>query len=266
MPEHRRAVPPFEESAALIVGGTSGAGLATALQLARKGVPRIALAGRNSERGEKARRAVLAAAPKTKVVFLQGDANVVTQASRIVEKAREELAAVDILVNCTADIGGYEPSPLETIPAERIQEVLLSITMAPLLMSRLVLPHMQERGSGVIVNVASDAAKVPTPGETLIGAAMAAITVFSRTLAMEAKRFGVRVNAVTPSLIQGTTTAHHVQASEFSSKLFAQIEKMAALGVCGPDDIAAMIVYLVSPEAARVTGQVVSVNGGISAG
>jgi NAD(P)-dependent dehydrogenase (short-subunit alcohol dehydrogenase family) len=124
---------------------------------------------------------------------------------------------------------------------------------------------MREQRTGVIINVASDAAKVPTPGETVIGAAMAAIVTFSRTLAMEAKREGVRVNALTPSLITGTDTHDRVMANPFSAKLFSNAAKLAHLGVAQPDDLAEMMVFLASPAAARLTGQAISINGGISA-
>lgn len=253
-------------SGALIVGGTSGVGLACAVAFARSGVPRIALVGRTAERGERARQAVLAVAPQTQLHFIQGDANIIEQAGRIVGDANQALGGIDILVNCTADVARYTPEPLQQIAPENIPATLLSVTMAPLVMSRLVLPLMRARGGGVILNLASDAAKVPTPGETILGAAMAAIVMFSRTLAMEAKRFGVRVNVLTPSLIAGTPTAQHVQAAGFSAKLFSKIESMASLGVCVPEDLAAMILFLASPEAAKITGQAISVNGGISAG
>jgi NAD(P)-dependent dehydrogenase (short-subunit alcohol dehydrogenase family) len=133
-------------------------------------------------------------------------------------------------------------------------------------MTRFALPGMREQRSGVIINIASDAAKVPTPGETVLGAAMAAIVMFSKTLAMEAKRDGIRVNVLTPSLIAGTPTAHRVQKEGFSAKLFAKAASLAQLGVAEPDDLAALIVFLASPQARRLTGQAISVNGGISAG
>ena len=104
---------------------------------------------------------------------------------------------------------------------QRVQQAL-----APLHMSRAALPFLRAQNFGVILNVASDAAKVPTPGETVIGAAMAAILTFSRTLAMEAKRNGIRVNAITPSLIAGTATSERVMSGGFSKKLF---EKAAEL-------------------------------------
>ena len=75
--------------------------------------------------------------------------------------------------------------------------------LAPLLTSRVVVPWMRERNGGAIINIASDAAKVATPGETVIGAAMAGIVMFSRALAIEGKRDGIRVNGVTPLYYRG---------------------------------------------------------------
>jgi NAD(P)-dependent dehydrogenase (short-subunit alcohol dehydrogenase family) len=117
-----------------------------------------------------------------------------------------------------------------------------------------------------IVNVASDAAKVPTPGESVIGAAMAGIAMFSRTFAMEAKRQKIRINVVTPSLVKNTLTHDRLMADRFSSKLFEKAIERAHLGVPDPADVAAAILFLLSPQSAKITGQVISVNAGISAG
>jgi NAD(P)-dependent dehydrogenase (short-subunit alcohol dehydrogenase family) len=94
---------------------------------------------------------------------------------------------------------------------------------------------------------------------------MAAIVMFTRALAMEAKRDGIRVNVLTPSLIVGTPTGDRVLAEGFSKKLFTKASTMAHLGVAEPDDLAGLIVFLARPEASRLTGQAISVNGGISA-
>lgn len=253
----------YQDSSVVITGGTSGVGLAAALQFADAGVQRLALVGRNAERGEAARKAVLRHKPGIQVEFIAADANKLEQARHAVAEAAGRLGGIDVLVNST--IGLYTPNPLQNIDPEDIEPIILQTVLAPLLMSRLVLPAMRERGGGVILNMASDAAKVPTPGETVLGAGMAAIVVFSRTLAMEAKRFGIRVNALTPSLIEGTPTAQRNQAGGFSAKLFEKIVPMAQLGVATPDDLAALIVFLAGPQAARLTGQTISVNGGISA-
>ena len=251
------------DCALVITGGTSGVGLAAAHQFAAAGTRRIALIGRNRERGEAACKAVLERAPDIQIVFVAADANDVTQASRACEDVYAALKGVDVLINTTA--ASYVPKLLFRTDVTEIVPMLLEQALAPLLMSRLMLPWMREQKSGVIINVASDAAKVPTPGETIIGAAMAAIVSFTRTLAIEAKRDGIRANVLTPSLIGNTNVYARVMDDPFSAKLFSNAAKLADLGVAQPDDLAALMVFLASPAAARLTGQAISVNGGISA-
>lgn len=245
----------------VITGGTSGVGLATAHRFAAAG-DGIVLIGRDEERGKRACAAVRGAAPHTEVHFAAGDANDPAQAVAAATAARDLLGGVDVLVNSTTAF--YVPGLFRDMPVEDVAAVLTGQALAPMHMCRAVLPWMAEQRRGAIVNVASDAAKVPTPGETVIGAAMAAIVTFSRTLAVEAKRDGIRVNAVTPSLIEGTDTGERALAGGFSRKLFEKARTQAHLGPTEPDDLAALIAFLAGPDAARITGQVISVNGGIS--
>ncbi|HSV71981.1 MAG TPA: SDR family oxidoreductase [Methylibium sp.] len=255
-------VPRLEACGVVITGGTAGVGLATALRFAEAGVKRIALLGRNAERGETARQTVRAAHPDAQVLFVSADANRVDQVTRAVAQLTAELGSIDVLVNST--VATFVPALFHELPIEHIEPLLVQQMLAPLLMSRAVLNGMRERGGGVIINIASDACKVPTPGESVIGAAMAGITMFSRGLALEAKRNGIRVNTLTPSLIRGTLTYDRVMADPFSAKLFGNAVKQAHLGVVEPDDLAGLIVFLASPQGARLTGQTISVNGGIS--
>jgi NAD(P)-dependent dehydrogenase (short-subunit alcohol dehydrogenase family) len=157
------------------------------------------------------------------------------------------------------------PALLHDTPIERIGPMFAQQALAPMHMTRAVLPLMRAQRGGAIINIASDAGKVATPGESVLGAAMAAIVMFSRAAAMEAKRDGVRVNALTPSLIIGTATGDRVLKEGFSAKLFTKAMTLAHLGVTEADDLAGLIVFLASPAAARLTGQAISVNGGISA-
>jgi 2-hydroxycyclohexanecarboxyl-CoA dehydrogenase len=251
------------DCAVVISGGTSGVGLAAAHQFAAAGARRIALIGRNKERGETARNAVADRTPATQVVFIAADASDVGQATRACDVAHAALSGLDVLINTTA--ASYVPKLLFRTDVNDIMPILLAQALAPMLMSRLVLPWMREQKSGVIINVASDAAKVPTPGESIIGAAMAAIVTFTRTLAIEGKRDGIRANVLTPSLIGNTNVYTRVMDDPFSAKLFTNAAKLADLGVAQPDDLAALMVFLASPAAARLTGQAISVNGGISA-
>jgi 2-hydroxycyclohexanecarboxyl-CoA dehydrogenase len=246
---------------ALIVGGSSGVGLATAHRLVSQGIANIAIAARSAERGEAA--AADLTAKNVDARFFACDANDPAAAVGLVAAVEAAFGAIDLLVVSTA--AAVLPRLLGDIEPADISRILVDQAAAPMVMSRAVLPGMRARQSGAIVVVASDAAKSATPGETVIGAAMAAITMFARAMAMEVKRDGIRVNIVTPSLISGTPIYERLMEDEFSARLFGKAAKLASLGVADADDVAATIAFLCSPDAARITGQAISVNGGISA-
>ena len=252
----------FAGQTLLAVGGTSGVGLATAVRFAELGAS-IVLVGRDAGRGERAIATVKEAAADTQVLFVSADSNVPEQATKVVEQAEARFGKVDVLLVSTASAA--LPGLLHDTPIGEIGSILVEQTLAPLVMSRAVIDGMRARGSGCIINVASDAAKVATPGETILGAAMAAITMFSKSLAMEVKRDGVRVNVLSPSLIVGTPVYDKLMADPFSSRLFGKATKLASLGLARAADLAEACVYLAGPAGARITGVALSINGGISA-
>lgn len=247
----------FSNRTILIAGGTSGVGLACARIFRDRGATRIALMGRNVDRGEAAQRDLGCG------IFIQGDANSPRSALAAVARVEQEFGGLDALVTSTA--GSALPALLSNIAIEDMPAILADQALGPLIMARAVLTGMRERKAGAIVSVASDAAKSATPGETIIGAAMAAIVMFSRALAMEAKRDGIRVNVATPSLIADTPITERLMADPFSANLFGKAAKMAHLGVASADDVAQLIVFLCSDAASKITGQAISANGGISA-
>ncbi|MDN2495727.1 SDR family oxidoreductase [Nocardia nova] len=257
-------VPNLAESTVYIAGGTSGVGLEVACRFVAAGTQRLGLVGRNAERGEKAADHIRSLAPGVWCLFAAGDANDPAEAGRVCAELRDGLGPADILVNSMT--AAYSPRLFHDTCPEDVPTILMQQALGPMNMCRAVLPDMRAQRGGAIVNIASDAAKWPTPGETVLGAAMAAIVTFSKTLAMEAKRDGVRVNAVTPSLIRDTGAHERVMSEPFSAKLFEKAARAASLGVAEPVDVADLIVFLCSPQARRVTGQAVSPNGGISAG
>ena len=257
-------VRPYEESAVVVAGASSGVGLASSLGFIDAGVTRIAMLSRSPERGIDARDTVRARNPKATVEFIPADLNHPDQVAEAVESAHRKLGAIDVMVSSVA--ASYRPELLHMVDPAEFAAIVNGQALPPMYLTRAVLPIMSEQGGGSIVNIASDAAKVPTPGESVLGAAMAAIVMFSRTAAMEAKRNGIRVNAVTPSLISGTATAERVLSDGFSKSLFEKAARMAHLGVAEPDDLAELVVFLGGPASARLTGQAISVNGGISAG
>jgi 2-hydroxycyclohexanecarboxyl-CoA dehydrogenase len=253
----------FSGCGVAVLGGTAGVGLETAGQFAEQGA-RVVLLGRNHDRGAAACGRVRQRASGAEVGFVQVDATDPDDTLRAEQECRAVLGSIDVLVNTTGP--SDHPRLMHTIPIQSIQQRIDEIMLPPLHMTHAALPAMRANGKGSIISVASDAAKVATPGETLVGAAMAAIVMYSKAAALEAKRDGVRINVLTPSLISDTPGAALIGSDPFSAKLFEKAAAMAHLGVASPADLAAMTLFLASAAAARITGQTISINGGISVG
>lgn len=248
--------------ACLITGSTAGIGYAIAEAFLSAGASQVMINGRNEARAKDAERRLMKQFPSQDVATTVGD----------MTKDGAELAAmdmvsqfgrIDVLVNSTG--GDTFPNLFHKQKPSDIPSDISKGLLGPILASRAAIPHMMEQKSGCIINIASDAAKIATPGESVIGAIMAGIVMFTRGLAIEAKRNCVRVNCITPSIVRGTPLYDRLMADEFSGKLFAKAEQMAHLGVAEPEDLANLAVFLASDAAAKITGQAISVNGGISA-
>ena len=203
------------------------------------------------------------AAPRADVSFLQGDLCDPQRAAEICDRALVEHGAIDVFVHA----GGAEISPKLFVDLDptSYRPLMDGHFTSLLYCCARVVPAMIKQGGGSIVVIASDAGKVATPGETLIGAMKAAAIMFVRTLAIEVSRHAIRVNCITPSLVADTKAHDRVMASEFSRKIFEKAARRAKLGVPTPDNIAPLVAFLASSQASHITGQAVSVNGGISA-
>jgi NAD(P)-dependent dehydrogenase (short-subunit alcohol dehydrogenase family) len=248
---------------AVVTGGTAGIGHACAKAMLAAGAAGVLLNGRNAERADLARAELQSAFPHARIVVSLGDAAQPAVAERIMADAITAFGRIDVLVNSTG--GNDLPRLLHQTPLDAIPGILERCLFAQLLCSRAALTHMREAKRGAIINIASDAAKLPTPGESVIGAAMAGIVMFTRGLAIEAKHDGIRANVVTPSLTGGTEHYEKIMADPFAGKLFGKAAQMAKLGLPDKDELAELVVFLASPAAAKITGQAISITGGISA-
>ncbi|HEX6547529.1 MAG TPA: glucose 1-dehydrogenase [Candidatus Dormibacteraeota bacterium] len=172
-----------------------------------------------------------------------------------------ELAEVDVVVN---NAGWDQVSPfLETGP--ELWEKLLRIN----LFGQIAVAHafargMAARGRGSIVNIASDAGKVGSSGETVYSATKGGVIAFTRSLARELARSGVRVNCVCPGPTE-TPFLEAFQAHEKGGRIIEAMTRMVPMRRLGqPDEIAAMVTFLASDDAGYITGQSFSVNGGLT--
>jgi len=251
-----RPPPALADHGVLVFGGTSGIGRASAAAFRAAGA-RVCIIGRDPGRGA-------AAAGAMDATFLAADCTCAEAIEQAVAGAEGLLGGIDTAM---VSLGGNRlPELLHRQSLQDIAETVAADLTPVLMAARSVLPGMRSRGGGCILTVASDAGKVATPGEAVIGANMAAIIQFTRGLAIEGRRDGIRANALTPSLVEGTPlTDRLMEPASFSAKLFGKARQLAGLGPTGPEDLAALAVFLASPAATRLTGQAISVNGGISA-
>ena len=247
----------LQDKVALVTGSTFGIGARTAELLARSGARVVILNGRSEESGARRLAELQGLVPSAAFDFIAADYTVPSDVSRLFSEIQARHGGVDIFIHtCMTDGGGPKPF-LETAP-EYWQAAVSGIFLSLLDCCRHAVPQMLSKGGGAIVSFASDA------GEAVLGGALAANVMFVKTLALELGRQNIRVNAVTPSITRGTRTYERVMASGFSKKLFEKAEARARLGVASAENVAPTAVFLASPMASHITGQVVSVNGGIS--
>jgi len=178
----------------LITGASRGLGRETAKLFARRGAPLI-LTARDAAALEQAASELRAI---TAVVALAGDVADAAHAERLVQDGLSRFGRIDALVNNASTIGPSPMPALEDYPLDALAQVLQVNAVAPLRLAQLVLPGMRERGSGVILNITSDAGVQAYPGWGGYGASKAALEHLSRTLAAELEGSGVRVYVVDP--------------------------------------------------------------------
>jgi 2-hydroxycyclohexanecarboxyl-CoA dehydrogenase len=238
---------------AVVTGAASGIGKATAFELARAGA-HVFLADIDERRGEEAEREAKEA--KLAAEYLPLD---ITNAESIARFAREALVRagrIDILVNA-AGWGKNQPF-LENTP-EFWQRVMDINPMGPIRLTHALLPAMFEARTGRIVNVSSDAGRVGSLGETVYAAAKGGLIAFTKSLAREAVRFGVTVNCVCPG---PTDTPLWQAVPDKFKEAFVKAIPMRRVGT--PQEIADAIFFFASKRSDYVTGQVLSVSGGLT--
>jgi len=247
---------------ALLTASTSGIGLKTAEIMARSGAKAVLINGRTEAMGLKAAAQLKCMAPEADIHFVAADMTRPEEIAGLFRIAGEKMGRLDMFVHANPGIGAFGAFAAQE--EATIRNAAATLFGGFPIACHHALPLMKAHGGGAIVAIASDAAKLATPGESLIGGAFAGIVMFAKTLGLEEARNNIRVNVVTPSIVQGTLTYARIQAHPMARKVFAKAEERARLGVPSPENVAPVIVFLASPLASHISGQVVSVNGGIS--
>lgn len=192
-----------------------------------------------------------------------GDVAVEADAERMVGSAVERHGRLDVLVNNAAAPQGPDRADVADIPAEVFDRVIAVNLRGPWLMSRAAVPVMRAQRWGRIVNISSMAGLTAAPSSGPYSASKAGVIGLSRALAMDLGPWGITVNAVCPGLV-GTSRAFLSSGPDVDEPaLLAQRGRSIPVGRVGlPDDVAAAVAFLASPEAGYLTGQAIPIDGG----
>ena len=184
------------------------------------------------------------------------------QVDAALAQAEAAFGPVDVLVN-NAGWDVFKPFT-KTEPAQWDRLIAINLTGA-LHLHHAVLPGMAARKKGRIVNIASDAARVGSSGEAVYAACKGGLVAFSKTIAREHARHGITVNVVCPGPTDTALFADYKQGAGNPEKLMEAFTRSIPLGRIGqPDDLPGAILFFASDDAAYVTGQVLSVSGGLT--
>jgi NAD(P)-dependent dehydrogenase (short-subunit alcohol dehydrogenase family) len=252
----------LEGRAALITGGNSGIGEATAILFAREGA-QVAVASRRAE----ANAAVVERIESEggSALSIPCDVTDPDSVAPAVATTVDRFGGIDILVN-NAGVIYRDKNVLETSLDEWNHTIAVNTT-GTFLVSRAVIPHMIEKGRGSIVNNASYFGLVGGRGTAAYSASKGAVVLLTKAMALDHARQGIRVNCVCPGSVETPMMRQEMEEMGGEAEVRHLFEEKHPLGrISQPEEIARAILYLASDAAAFVTGAALPIDGGLTAG
>jgi 2-hydroxycyclohexanecarboxyl-CoA dehydrogenase len=257
--QQEREMNGLTEQVVVVTGGGGGIGGATCKRFAKEGA-KVAVFDMNLAAAQKVADEIKAAGGTAAAYACDITDRAAVDAA--VAATEAQLGPIAVLVN-NAGWDIFKPFT-KTVPAEWDKLIAINLTGA-LHMHHAVLPGMVARGGGRIVNIASDAARGGSSGEAVYAACKGGLVALSKTLAREHARHNITVNVVCPGPTDTALLAGFAEGAANPEKLMDAFKKAIPLGRLGqPDDLAGAIVFFGSADAAFITGQVISVSGGLT--
>ncbi len=249
----------FDNQTVVVTGGGGGIGGATCRRFGNEGA-RVAVFDLNLDAAEKVASAIRAEGGTAEA--FKCDITDRASVNAAVAAAEASLGPIDVLVN-NAGWDVFKPFT-KTEPAQWDKLIAINLTGA-LHMHHAVLPGMAARKRGRIVNISSDAARVGSSGEAVYAACKGGLVAFSKTIAREHARHGITVNVVCPGPTDTALFADYKEGAGNPEKLMEAFTRSIPLGRIGQsDDLPGAVLFFASSDAAFITGQVLSVSGGLT--
>ena len=243
---------------ALVTGGASGIGKATALELARQGVT-VVISGRNTEKGAMAVQEIKAAATgQAQVRFESCDVTDEAAVQGLIGKVVQDFGRLDMAVN---NAGIYnESATIDQSDTQNFRDMLETNVLGVYYGMKYQIAQMKQQGSGAIVNLASIAGLNGVPWTATYCASKHAVVGLTKAAAVDHAAEGIRINAVAPGAIHTDIIAAQIEAAE------AELDAMHPIGRMGqPEEIAQGIVWLLSQNSGFVAGHILNIDGGFQA-
>ncbi len=249
----------FESRVALVTGGGGGIGSAVCRGFADEGAA-VAVVDRSAAAAAATASAITDAGGRA--IAVECDITERSAVDDAVDRVTTELGAIDVLVN-NAGWDLFVPF-MQTTPDDWSRLIDINLVGA-MHLHHAVLPQMIERGGGRVVNVSSDAARVGSSGEAVYAACKAGMVAFSKTLAREHARHGITFNVVCPGPTDTALLTTVTDSASNPDKLREAFRRAIPMGRLGqPEDLVAAILFFAGDDAGFVTGQVLSVSGGLT--
>ncbi|MEA2580899.1 MAG: hypothetical protein QOE83_1791 [Actinomycetota bacterium] len=251
----------FTDQVAVITGGTSGIGRATAAAFAEAGAA-VAFTGRDDERGAEVVKEIEAAGGRA--LFIAADVRSAEDCRRTVETTLKEFGRVDVLFN---NAGVFFPNDVLSCSESEWDEQIDSSLKGTFLMSKFALPSMIERGSGVIVNNSSGWGLVGGDRAAAYCAAKGGVVVLTKAMAIDHGPQGIRVNAICPGDTMTPMERGEAERRGWTWDYYVEWASDRPLRRMGrPEEIARTVMFLASEESSFITGAAIPVDGGGVAG